>query len=131
MRPPQRQGREDGKYLLRPASAEVTIVIENCSNAAVGVSAMTIRNERGTGSKPEKPQPAGVRSGEPTGPKPSSGAKPNSLIASSLKPVTADIRRAMIAEAAYYIAEQRGFAQGCDVDDWLRAEAQIDARLSV
>jgi hypothetical protein len=98
---------------------------------------MTIRNDKAASSKPAKPQSTGVRSGEPTGPKPSpgekpgSGAKPNALIASSLMPVTADMRRAMIAEAAYYIAEQRGFAQGGEVDDWLRAEAQIDARVSV
>jgi hypothetical protein len=27
--------------------------------------------------------------------------------------------------AAYYLAEQRGFAAGNDLDDWLRAEAII------
>lgn len=35
-------------------------------------------------------------------------------------------RAHMIAEAAYYIAEQRGFAGGDPVQDWLDAEAQID-----
>lgn len=40
-----------------------------------------------------------------------------------------EIRR-QIAEAAYYLAEQRGFAPGCDVDDWLAAEAQIRVRRS-
>jgi hypothetical protein len=37
----------------------------------------------------------------------------------------------LVAEAAYYRAEQRGFAQGYEVDDWLAAEAQILARLGV
>ena len=58
--------------------------------------------------------------------KANSASKPNSLLGSSLAPVTAEIRRAMIAEAAYYIAEQRGFGSGRDVEDWLLAEKQID-----
>jgi len=31
----------------------------------------------------------------------------------------------MIAEAAYYIAEQRGFVPGNEVADWLQAEADM------
>jgi hypothetical protein len=31
----------------------------------------------------------------------------------------------MISVAAYYLAEQRGFAAGQSLDDWLRAEEQI------
>lgn len=38
-------------------------------------------------------------------------------------------RERYIAEAAYYIAEQRGFASGSEVDDWIRAEAEIDRLL--
>lgn len=30
-----------------------------------------------------------------------------------------------ISMAAYYLAEQRGFVAGNDLDDWLRAEAVI------
>jgi len=30
-----------------------------------------------------------------------------------------------ISMAAYYLAEQRGFAAGNDLEDWLRAEATI------
>lgn len=36
----------------------------------------------------------------------------------------------MIAEAAYFRAERRQFAPGCDVNDWLEAERAIDAMLS-
>ncbi|MDP9065096.1 MAG: DUF2934 domain-containing protein [Pseudomonadota bacterium] len=39
-------------------------------------------------------------------------------------------RRAMIAAAAYLRAEQRNFAGGHEVDDWLAAEAEINTRLS-
>ena len=35
----------------------------------------------------------------------------------------------MVAEAAYYRAEQRGFAPGGELQDWLEAEAQVQARL--
>ncbi|OGA44666.1 MAG: hypothetical protein A3G24_08255 [Betaproteobacteria bacterium RIFCSPLOWO2_12_FULL_62_13] len=38
-------------------------------------------------------------------------------------------RRRMIAEAAYFRAERRGFAVGGELDDWIQAEAEID-RLS-
>jgi hypothetical protein len=33
----------------------------------------------------------------------------------------------MIAVAAYFRAEHRGFAPGCEVDDWLQAEAECEA----
>ena len=35
------------------------------------------------------------------------------------------LRHAMIAEAAYYRAERRGFAPGCELEDWLQAEAEL------
>lgn len=40
-------------------------------------------------------------------------------------PLTADEIRQMIEEAAYYLAEQRGFEPGHELDDWLLAEAQV------
>lgn len=35
-------------------------------------------------------------------------------------------RDRMIATAAYYRAERRGFAPGAELEDWLAAEAEID-----
>ncbi|MGE5626099.1 MAG: DUF2934 domain-containing protein [Bacillota bacterium] len=35
----------------------------------------------------------------------------------------------MIAEAAYFRAEKRGFAPGDEVADWLQAEAEIESML--
>jgi hypothetical protein len=52
--------------------------------------------------------------------------RPNSIVARSAAP---DQRRSMIAEAAYYLALQRNFEPGHDVEDWLLAESQIDAAL--
>ena len=40
---------------------------------------------------------------------------------------TPEHRETMIAEAAYYRAEKRGFAPGAALEDWLAAEEEIDA----
>ena len=37
----------------------------------------------------------------------------------------------MIAEAAYYFSERRGFRPGHELDDWLAAQSQVDAALAV
>jgi len=38
-------------------------------------------------------------------------------------------RAALIAEAAFFRAESRGFAPGHEVEDWLAAESEVDAKL--
>ena len=38
-------------------------------------------------------------------------------------------RTALIAEAAYFRAQRRGFAPGHETEDWLAAEAEVDATL--
>lgn len=43
-------------------------------------------------------------------------------------PLAPQQRRAMIAEAAYYRAERRGFAPGGELADRLAAEADTDAQ---
>jgi hypothetical protein len=43
--------------------------------------------------------------------------------------VLPEARNRMVAEAAYYIAEHRGFAKGSPLEDWLAAEAQINTML--
>lgn len=45
-------------------------------------------------------------------------------------PVDSGSRQEMIATAAYFLAERRGFSGGGDLDDWLTAEADIDRRLA-
>lgn len=39
-------------------------------------------------------------------------------------------RLQMINEAAYFFAEKRGFTGGDPMEDWLKAENEIDKRLS-
>jgi len=41
-----------------------------------------------------------------------------------------DVRRALIAQTAYFRAERRGFAAGGEERDWLEAEAEVDALLA-
>lgn len=41
------------------------------------------------------------------------------------RPSDASKRHAMIAEAAYYCAQRRGFAPGHELEDWLQAEAEL------
>jgi Protein of unknown function (DUF2934) len=43
--------------------------------------------------------------------------------------VSEDVRRGMIAKAAYLRAERRGFAPGGEHEDWVAAEAEVDALL--
>jgi len=38
-------------------------------------------------------------------------------------------RLQLIAQAAYFIAERRGFAPGNEIEDWLQAEAEIEASI--
>lgn len=55
---------------------------------------------------------------------------PTSIAGAKQTFVDAEQRKAMIAEAAYYKAEHRGFASGYELEDWLVAEAEIDSALS-
>jgi hypothetical protein len=45
-------------------------------------------------------------------------------------PMTPEARRALIAEGAYLRAERRGFEPGHETEDWLAAEAEVDALLT-
>jgi hypothetical protein len=45
--------------------------------------------------------------------------------------VSAEDRRAMIAEAAYLRAERRAFEAGHETEDWLAAEVEVDALLKL
>jgi Protein of unknown function (DUF2934) len=43
--------------------------------------------------------------------------------------VTESELRQMISEAAYYLAERRGFTPGYESDDWRQAEQEVLARV--
>ena len=54
--------------------------------------------------------------------KPRNGKAPREL--------SAELRREMIAEAAYLRAERRGFSAGDPTEDWLEAEREVDLLLA-
>jgi len=62
------------------------------------------------------------------------GKKRKYLIVGSSDPVTPDSaaeprsRHELVAEAAYYKAERRGFVGGDADQDWYEAEAEVDGR---
>jgi len=43
--------------------------------------------------------------------------------------VDPNVRRELVAAEAYFLAEQRGFAGGNELEDWVAAEALVDSRL--
>jgi hypothetical protein len=55
-------------------------------------------------------------------------AAPARLVATA-RPPTPQERDSRIAIAAYFNAEHRGFAAGHELEDWLAAEAEVDAEL--
>ncbi|MGB5177269.1 MAG: DUF2934 domain-containing protein [Gammaproteobacteria bacterium] len=64
--------------------------------------------------------------------KQTTAAKPAATVAPAKRKkalgVAPEQRHYMIAEAAYLIAEQRGFQGDMALNDWLQAEAAVDAR---
>ena len=68
--------------------------------------------------KPTKPKPAPkAAAARPPVPK-SSAEKPSPQMSSE------DLQR-LIAEAAYYRAQRRGFEPGYELEDWVEAEAEV------
>jgi hypothetical protein len=43
--------------------------------------------------------------------------------------VTRTERHALVAQAAYFRAKARGFTAGRELDDWVEAESEVDAKL--
>jgi hypothetical protein len=44
--------------------------------------------------------------------------------------VSREERHQLIAQAAYFRAQQRNFAPGYEIEDWLSAEAEVEMKLS-
>jgi len=57
-----------------------------------------------------------------------SARRPREAAAALIDP---ERRRALIAEAAYFRAERRGFEPGHEAEDWLAAELEVDTALTV
>ena len=93
-------------------------------------------NRRTTGSSrtataPPAPSTPPAPAAESAAPRRSTAAPKAAAQPGASKGITVseDARRAMIAQAAYLRAERRGFTGGDEVEDWLAAEAEVDALL--
>jgi hypothetical protein len=62
--------------------------------------------------------------------KPATTAKPAAAAKPTPATATPAERMKMIAEAAYYLAQKRGFGGGNELTDWTTAEKQVDALLT-
>lgn len=96
-----------------------------------GMLIMAHKSSTSAGSKASKQASNAVLSASSSGKvqtRPDPASKPNAHGAAGS--VSAEKRRIMIAEAAYYMSERRGFEAGREVEDWLLAERQVDAELS-
>jgi hypothetical protein len=75
----------------------------------------------------KKPAPAADK--KASAPKAAAAAKSAPKKPAKKSAVTPEDRYRMIATAAYFLAERRGFAGGYEMGDWIAAEAEIDAKL--
>ena len=93
-------------------------------------------NPLATSTVPEAaPPPPAVKAKAPAKPRAPRAKKPaaaaGSITATATIEISEDVRRGMIAQAAYLRAERRGFTGGHDKEreDWIAAEAEVDALL--
>ena len=85
-----------------------------------------------TSTAPEAgPTPPAVKAKAPAKPRAKKAAAPKGATVTATLNISEEVRRGMIAEAAYLRAERRGFSGGHDREreDWLAAEAEVDALL--
>jgi hypothetical protein len=83
---------------------------------------MTKRKSAAMGPKKGNAKTASRAPAEARTPKPVTGdpGKP---------PADPEARRRMIEERAYYLAQQRDFTPGYEMEDWLAAEREVDKGL--
>jgi hypothetical protein len=73
-------------------------------------------------------RPKLVRAAAATAPTATPDAATSATTPGATPAATSGDRTQQIAERAYYLAEQRGFAPGGELEDWLAAERAVDAQ---
>jgi hypothetical protein len=120
-------GTHVGGYLT-PEAALRAAVMAGYTEATPGIVETLVvspawRARYQTGGPPEPPLDP-VASAPPAGLPGASSARPTSP--KTTPTITPQERHRMIAEAAYFRAERRGFQGGCPLEDWFAAEGDID-----
>ena len=85
--------------------------------------------EKKSGSRSKTKKTGAVGSPRPRTRRAAASAATNGGTADAGLAITPEERYQLIAEAAYYRAERRNFADGDEVQDWLEAEAEVAVRL--
>jgi len=90
----------------------------------VATPTVPAKAESASADKPKSPA-------KPRAPRAKRAATPKGSTVSTVIEISEDVRRGMIAEAAYLRAERRGFSGGHEREreDWVAAEAEVDALL--
>ena len=97
-----------------------------------GASSKPTRTRKSAASKPRKSrskaaEPAAqTQAQDQASPAPPAQAPEAEVVVRTIQ-LTAVDRASMVATAAYYRAEHRRFAAGHELEDWLAAEAEIEA----
>ena len=89
----------------------------------------TTESARTADSAPPTEKATQRRRTAPTKTDAASSSNTTVTVASTAVAISESSRRAMIEQAAYLRAERRGFLPGGEVEDWLAAEAEVDALL--
>jgi hypothetical protein len=79
-----------------------------------------------TGSEARAGNHSPIETGGRGNPKGAAGAEAEKADAGAVSP---EERHQMIAVAAYYLAEQRGFCTGYEIQDWFAAQEEVDRQL--
>lgn len=86
-------------------------------------SARTAESARDTDKATQRRRTAPIK------PDVSGASNPTVTVTGTAVSLSESTRRVMVEQAAYLRAERRGFAPGGEVEDWLLAEAEVDALL--
>jgi hypothetical protein len=116
---------------MKMATKKTTPPTKKAVNLKAAAPAATATKTSATAPKTAAPAP------KPAVTSPEKKAAPVKKAANPSKPasaaavhtVTPEARWQMISEAAYFLAEKRGFAGGNPCEDWVQAESQVDALL--
>jgi hypothetical protein len=92
------------------------------------MAAAPVAKAASSGAAAAKAAPAPVA--KPVAPPPAAAQRTAAPVAAPKGKVDAKERQRLIAEAAYYRAQKRGFAPGHEVQDWVAAEKEVDARIA-
>jgi hypothetical protein len=89
-----------------------------------------MRPDKSNGPKSSAESIAPTATSTKTSKTPMSQATPRRRKPRAAPVLTPQERHARVCQAAYYLAEMRGFAPGRELDDWYAAEAQVDTQLA-